>query len=194
MSSTARARRRRSPAWRPSTVERDRVDHEPAADLRHADAGDGDLVLELLRAPSASGARVMRRRVDGGERTLVGLAGGLEQRDPHVVVVLEAHLHLHAHEHVAGLAAHDVGGEADAVVLLDGDDRDHVGRREAREPRLLVDREPGDDRAPRHLGRRPLVRVAVRAHRDSAGGAARRSRSTAGSAACRPRPTSRRTR
>ncbi len=109
--------------------QRDRVDHEPTADLRHADAGDGDLVLELLRALRHR-PRHARRLVDGGEGTLVGLAGGLEQGDPHVVVVLEAHLHLHAHVHVAGLAAHDVGGEADPVVLLDGDDRDHVRRGE----------------------------------------------------------------
>ena len=59
---------------------------------------------------------------------------------------------------------------------------------------MLVDGEPGDHRAARHLGRRPLVRVAVRAHRRSAGGAARRSRSSAGTGASRPRPTSRRTR
>ena len=120
--------------------QRDGVDHQPAADLRHADAGDGDVVLELRRRASASAGRTWTSRVDGGERALLGVAGGLEQRDPHVVVVLEAHLHLHADEHVAGLAADDVGGEADAVVLLDGDDRDHVRRREAREPGVLVDR------------------------------------------------------
>ena len=37
--------------------EHHRVDHEPSADPRDADAGDRDLVLELVAAPSASGGR-----------------------------------------------------------------------------------------------------------------------------------------
>ena len=124
-----------------------------------------DVVLELVGVPR-HGPEVADLRVLGRERALLGVAGRLEERDPHVVVVLEQHLHLHADVHVGGVAVDDVGGEADAVVLLDGDDRDHVGRREARHPRVLVDGEAGDHRLARHLRRRPLGRVAVRAHRD----------------------------
>ena len=141
-----------------------RVGHEAATDPREPDAGDRDLVLELV-ARLRHRAGVVDRRVRRRERPLLALTGRLEQRDPDVLGVLEQHLHLHAHEHVVGGHVHEVGGEADAVVLLDGDDRDQVRRREARDPRLLVEGEPGDDRTPRHLGRRPLVRTAVRAHR-----------------------------
>ena len=65
----------------------------------------------------------------------------------------------------SGAHVHHVRGEADPVVLLDGDDRDHVRRREAGEPRVLVDREPATTGAARHLGRRPLGGVAMRADR-----------------------------
>ena len=51
-------------------------------------------------APLGIGRATSGRLVDRGERTLLGVAGRLEQRDPHVLVVLEAYLHLHAHEHV----------------------------------------------------------------------------------------------
>ena len=114
--------------------ERDRVDHEASADPRHADAGDGDLVLELVARPR-HGAGVVDLRIVGRERALLGVAARLEQGDPHVLRELEDDLHPHPDVDVVGVAVHDVGGEPDAVVLLDGDDRDHVRRREARDPR-----------------------------------------------------------
>ena len=45
----------------------------------------------------------------------------LEQREPHVVVLLEDHAHGHFDVNVLGVAAHDVRREPDARVLLDLD-------------------------------------------------------------------------
>ena len=176
-----------------STRECDRLDHESPADLRHADAGEGDLVLELLGAPR-HGAGAVDLGIVGGERALLGIAARLEQRDPHVFGGLEHHLHPQPDVDVVGRAVHDVGGETYPVVFLDGHDRDHVGRREARDPHLLVDREPGDHAPSRHLGRRPVGARGSTGRRDSAGGAALRTPSSAGTAACRRLRTSRRTR
>ena len=79
------------------------------------------------------------------------------------------HLHLHADEHLVGGHVHEVGGEADAVVLLDGDDRDHVRRREARDPHLLVEGETGDD-ARDPTPRRPPIRASGSRGRPRVGG------------------------
>ena len=167
--------------------------HQPTADARRTDPGDRDLVLELV-ARLRHGARLPHGRVLGRQRARLGVAGGLEQRHPHVVVVLEGDLHPHAHEHVVRVAADDVGGEPDAVVLLDGDDGHAVRRREARDPGVVVDRDPGNDGPPGDRRRCPARWSSSRGTPATAGAAAHRTRSTAGSGACRRPPTSRRTR
>ena len=88
-----------------------------------------------MRSPISSG--LIRRRP----------AAGSKNGQPHVVVLLEHDLHRHADAHVVGLAADDVGGEPQALLLGQLDDGDHVGRVEVRVPRLPVDREGVHDRA-----------------------------------------------
>lgn len=102
------------------------VTRRPMAD-RHA--REHRAVLEALvagRGPGRGPGR-LGHPVDRVER-----AGRLEQRQPHVVVLLEGDLHLLAHGHVVGVAAHDVGGEAHRRVPGKGHVGDHVGRLEAR--------------------------------------------------------------
>src|SRR5438477_6211069 len=50
----------------------------------------------------------------------------LEERKPHVVVVLEGDLHRHVDADVVDRAVDDVGHQPHARLLLDLDDRDHV--------------------------------------------------------------------
>src|SRR5262245_5324613 len=94
---------------------------------------------------------------------------GLEQRQPHVAariaMMLEYGAQRHADAHVLGLATDEVGGEPNAGVLLDLDDRHHEGQRGPRHPRLVVDREGVQGRAARDRARRQILGVTLRADR-----------------------------
>ena len=63
---------------------------------------------------SPAGGRGVGRSRFGDPVDRVGRAGRLEQREPHVVVLLEAHRDLLADVHVVGVAADDVRGEVHA--------------------------------------------------------------------------------
>ena len=119
-----------------------RVHHEPAADSRLADPGQRHPFLELDgRDPAARGADVTVGRDGEG---LAGSPGvGLEQRHVDVAGLLEQDPDGHPDAHVPGRAADDVGGEPYPVVFLERHHRDDVGRREVRQPLLVVDGEPG---------------------------------------------------
>ena len=115
--------------------------------------------------------RILRPGTDPSSVSPVGSNSGIHTSSS----CSKQHLHLHAHEHVGRVAVDDVGGEADTVVLLDGDDGDHVGRREARHPGVLVDREarrPRPGPTPRPAPSRSSGSTGRRAR---AGGAAHRS-------------------
>ena len=112
--------------------ERQRIAHQPPPDLRHADARDRHLVLELLGRHHRPG--VPDRLVLGGQRPRLGIAGGPEQREPHVVLLLEHDLHPHPDMHVARVAPHDVRRQPDPVVLVERHDRDDVRRDHLGEP------------------------------------------------------------
>ena len=107
--------------------ERERIAHQPATDLRHPDPRDRHLVLELVGRRHRPG--VPDRLVLGGQRPGLGVAGGREQREPHVVLLLElAPPPSCRRARRVGLAPDDVRGEAHPVVLLE---RDHRDRRTA---------------------------------------------------------------
>ena len=130
-----------------SIGERQRVAHQPPAHRRAADAREHRLVLEPVGRQ-----RHVRRRQRGlaDQVAVVELAGRGEQREPDVLVLLEADRHLLADAHRLGVAVDDVGGEAHRRVLGQRHVGDHVGRVEAREPLVVVDREPDDGRLARH--------------------------------------------
>ena len=52
----------------------------------------------------------------------------LKQRDVDIVVFFEDHLNRHSDLHVLGRAVHDIRHQAQARLLFDLDDRDHVGQ------------------------------------------------------------------
>jgi hypothetical protein len=140
-----------------------RVDHQPAPDRRPAGAGQHRPVLEPVVADRRSGRRTRRlaHPVDG-----VRLARRFEQREPHVIVLLEADDDLLADVDRVGVAPDDVGREVHRGVLSERDVGDHVGRLEPRQPLVVVDGVGDDGAAPRHHGgpRRPAP--AAGAHRD----------------------------
>ena len=119
-----------------------RVHHEPAANGGLADPSQCHPFLKLDgRSPRARGTDVA---VGGdGEGLARPLGVGLEKRHVDVAGLLEQHPDGHPDAHVAGRAADDVGGEPGPVVFLKGHHRDDVGRREVRQPLLVVDGEPG---------------------------------------------------
>ena len=129
--------------------QREGVDHEAPAELGPADPAEDGAVLEALRAD-----RWPRRPAHRGGHPVDGIdrAGGLEERQPDVLALLEAHGHLLADAHVGRLAADDVGGQVDRGILGQGDVGDHVGRVEVGQPAVLVDGEPDDRGPPRDLG------------------------------------------
>ena len=147
--------------------------------VRHADAGDRDPVLELVGA-APSGARRPRAapaRRRGAAASASTSAAGREQREPHVVVLLEPHLRRAARScTVVGLDVDDVRREPDARVLVERDDRHDVRRRRLGQPLLHVDRAP-DDR-----GRGPTPRPAR-----APGAGTSRTRSATGATAARTR-------
>src|SRR5690349_14573259 len=63
--------------------------------------------------------------------------GGLEERKPHVFVVVEHDAHRKTDVHVVGFAADDARRETQPDLLLQLDDGDDVRRVEARDPRLV---------------------------------------------------------
>ena len=75
------------------------------------DAGEHRPVLEAVGGHRRPGRRALRLGDPVGR---VVAAGRLEQREPHVLVLLEADLHLLADVDLVGLAADDVGREVDA--------------------------------------------------------------------------------
>ena len=108
---------------------------------------------------------VGQRRVRGlGCRVRAGIGRRGEDREPHVVVLLEPNADAQAHVHGVGLRVDDVGDEAHAWVLVERDDRDDVRRRELGEPLLQVEREPDHHALTRGVRGLELDVVAVAAH------------------------------
>ncbi len=138
-----------------------RVHHQPAPDRRPAHPGQHRPVLEAVVAHRRPG-RGAHRLAHPVDR--VGLARRLEQRQPHVLVRLEADHHLLPDVHVPGLAPDDVGREAHRRVLGQRHDGDDVGRLEPGQPPVAVDRERHDRAAARHDRGGPRPAAARRAH------------------------------
>ena len=111
--------------------ERERIHHQPASDRRATDAGEHDPVLEPFAAGGRPHGRALRL---GDPLRAVGPAGRLEQRNPDVLLLLEAHGHFLADVDLVGVAADDVRREPDRRVLGERHDRDRVRRRERRQP------------------------------------------------------------
>ncbi len=115
---------------------------------------------EMTARCSPSAAALRRSaggRHDAGDRMEVG--------QPDAVVVLELDLDVHADEHLVGLAAHDVGGEPEVLLLGQRHDGHDVGRVEVGQPRLPV-HGVGEHRASaRHRLDRQLAAQARRADR-----------------------------
>jgi hypothetical protein len=80
-------------------------------------------------------------------------------------MLLEHHLDLQTDGDVLELAADDVRGEAGRWIFSDGHHGDHVGRRESRQPLLMVHGEAHDGRTSRYRHHRHLDAVALRADR-----------------------------
>ena len=89
---------------------------------------------------------------------------GREEREPHVVDVLEDHAHRHADAHVVGLDVDQVGRQADVGLLVDRHPGDDVGVA-PRDPLLVVDGEGLDAAAAADGLRRHVARQAARADR-----------------------------
>ena len=76
--------------------QRQRRHHQSPPDRRHADPGEGDLVLELLRGQHGPDvfAEAFRRDFVGGQGSALGVRDRPEQRKPHVLDLLEDDLDL----------------------------------------------------------------------------------------------------
>jgi hypothetical protein len=74
-------------------------------------------------------------------------------------------LHWLAELQRAGVGGDDVGGQPDGGVFVDGDEAHDVGRREARDPRLLVGGEADERAAAGHGSHVEVGRTAVPANR-----------------------------
>ena len=134
-----------------------RIAHQTAPDLRTSDTGEHHAVLEARAARGRPRRRALRF---GDAVDRVGLPGRREEREPHVVVLLEAHRHDLADRDVLRFAVDDVRGEVHRGVLGERDVRDHVGRLEPGKPLVTVDRVADDGGAARHLGRCPRAAAA----------------------------------
>ena len=132
--------------------QREGIPHQAPPDRRATDAREHGPVLEPVGRPRGPGRRALRL---GDALGRVVAAGRLEQREPDVLVLLEADLDLLADVDLVGLAADDVGREVDARVLGQGHVGDRVRRFEVREPLVLVDGEGHDGRGAGDLGGRP---------------------------------------
>ena len=171
--------------------QRERIDHEPPADRRTADARQHRPMLEAIVGDGRSRGRALRF---GHQFRRVGGTGRFEQRKPHVFAGFEADDHLLADANVVRVAADDVGGEVHRRVLGEGDDRDRVRRLEVGQPLVAIDRVRDDGRRDR---RRPWATTRGCGTPGTPGRADGRtsgSRRTVARAAGRRRPTSRTTR
>ncbi len=139
--------------------QRERIHHQAPSEPRAPDPRQDAPVLEALFVDRRARARADRLSdpVDRVDRT-----GRLEQRDPDVLLVLEADRDLLSDPDVARFTPDDVGGEVDAAILGQCHVGHRVRRREVRQPRLHVDRAP-DHRGPAgHRGRFRRAACAVR--------------------------------
>ena len=136
--------------------ERQRRSHQPAADGRHSDTGDGHPVLEPVRAEQGPNPAAV---VLGG--CLVVGSGGVgfvdrgEEGDPDVVAGFEAGCHPHADPGLVGGDVDQVGDEADPGVLLEGDGGDDKRRGKPGIPLMMVDGDAHDHARP-ETSRRPI--------------------------------------
>ena len=150
-----------------------RIDHEPPADGRAPHTRENGTVLESLALQRRTRDRSFGRGNGIGD---VRSTRRLEQRQPDVLVLLEADDDVLPDMDVGRITAHDGGGETDTGVLGEGHDRDGIGRLEGGVPEVMVHRE-ADDRAPAGDDRRlPCGAPAGRAdrHRRMDQGGARR--------------------
>ena len=130
--------------------ERQRRHHEFAPDPRHADAGNRNVVLELLRARHRAHRSDPIQFVSFVRQRHRGLAGRFEERDPYVVDRFEDNPNRHADVDGIGLAPDDVRRQADARILVDGDDGHDERRRVVGRPLLNVRGVALHDPATRH--------------------------------------------
>ncbi len=126
--------------------------HQPAPDGRPADARKHAVVLEAPGRQRGAGRRDVGTFDDAVD---VGLAGEVtgdrgEQRDPHILVLLEVHGDALADVHVLGRDAGDVGGEVDARCAVDRHVGHRIGRREPGKPLLVADADADDRGRPGH--------------------------------------------
>ena len=130
--------------------QRERVHQQPATECGPADAGQHRAVFEpvLADGPARLGTLGLGDGVTGGQPT-----GRCEEREPHILVVLEPDGHLLADGDVGRITVHDHGGEPDPGVFFQSHDGDGVGRLERRMPLVVVHRK-ADDRAPARDHRR----------------------------------------
>ena len=147
--------------------ERQRIAHQPAADVGSADPRDDRLVLVAVVGEREPHGRPCRFD-DPVDR--IGLAGQLEQRDPHVpssimVACSNSTRTSRAELHLVGLAVDDVRREVDRRVVGERDVGDHVRRGEVGQPLLVVDRQSDDRGEPRHHPRRRRRTATRRADR-----------------------------
>ena len=193
MSSTARARRRRSPARRrrPRAPCGSTISRRPTCDMPMP--GDGDLVLELV-ARLRHRARVVRssgrRRGTGPcrSRRWARTAGPTRPRRARSAPAPSCRRTRRRARTLTRLVVRRTRSSSSmatiAITYGGGKLGIHICS-------LTV--KPATTRAARHLRRRPLVRAAVRAHRARRVAQLAAVASSAGSGASRPRPTSRRT-
>ena len=186
----ARRRRRRPGRRRPSATAGRRISRRPIAERPMPESTD-----RCSKRSSLSGGPGRRAPRLGDAVGRVVAAGRLEQREPDVLVLLEADRDLLADVDLVGLAADDVGREVDASGPRPGPRwRSTYGGSKSGSHWcwLTVN---ADDRGPaRHLGGRPRAAAAHRADRDRRVDERAGSRRSPGCAGARRHPTSRTTR
>ena len=112
--------------------------------------------------PEMIGPALQRLLAGRGLTTHPRAVGRSEEREPHVLDVLEDHAHRHADVHVVGLDVDQVGRQPHVGLLVDRHPGDDVGVA-AGDPLLVVDGEGLDVAAAADLLRRQVARQAARA-------------------------------
>ena len=143
--------------------ERQRIDHQATPERGTSDTGEH---TRCSKRSLLTGGRGVGRCRCADAIDSIGGAGRLEQREPDVLLLLEAHRHFLTDADDVRVATDDVRRESYAGVFGECHDRDHIRWFEAGKPLVLVHRESDDGAATGDDRRCPRPTAARRTDRN----------------------------